>query len=218
MRLVFSGRDPDGTTLPDGVYYPVVRLVGDHRTITLPNPITLDTKAPRVVRYPHDLRRLISPGSVGQPHFGVAVPYTLSSHGHGLLFVDGHRVTFTYRQRLTGVLEWDGMIARKLVAPGAYTLEIAVQDQAGNRSKPVEVGQVTVRYLELAAARLTVRPRERFNVHILIGPARVSWLFAARRGSASSHVLHLRAPKRRGRYRLYVTGSDHDASALVVVS
>ena len=217
VRLDFSGRSADGVLLPDGIYYPVVRLLGDHRTIRLPNPIQLDTVPPRVTSYPHDLRALVSPGAVGRPQV-VLVPYTLSAPGHGVLFADGHRVSLTYRQPLRGVLEWRATIDGRPVRAGRYTLEIAVQDAAGNRSKPIAFAQVAVRYLELNLRRIRARPHKPFTVHVLIGPARVSWFLDGRRGSARTHTLHLSAPGTPGRYRLYVSGAGHATSALVVVS
>lgn len=217
VRLVFTGRGPDGAVLPDGDYSPVVRLDGGHRTIALPNTIQLDTKPPLLRRRPHGLHLLLAPGTPGRPQ-QVSVAYTLAGHAHGLLFVDGHRVAFTYRQPLTGVVDWNGELAGRPVAAGTYTLELAAQDEAGNRSTPVRVGQVSVRYLELAPVSLHLRPRERFAVRIVLGPARVSWLFAGIHGSSSTRILHLRAPRRRGRYRLYVHSAGHGTSALVSVA
>jgi hypothetical protein len=216
VRLSFSGRTAEGALLPDGAYYPVVRLLGDHRTIRLPNQILLDTVPPRITGYPRDLRTLIAPGAVGRPQH-VVVPYVLSAHGRGVLFADGHRVELTYREPLRGVLEWKGVIDGRRVPPGRYTLEIAVQDAAGNRSRPVAFAHVTVRYLELDRTRLVAFPRTLFSVRVLIGPARVRWFFDGRRGSTSSHTLQLRAPRARGRYRLYVNGGGYAVSALVVV-
>jgi hypothetical protein len=215
VRLAFTGRSVEGALLPDGPYYPVVRLLGDHRTIRLPNQILLDTVPPRIAGYPRDLRTLIAPGAVGRPQL-VSVPYTLSAHGHGVLFADGHRVELTYRAPLRGVLEWKGLIEGRPVPPGRYTLEIAVQDDAGNRTKPVAFAHVSVRYLELDLRRIAAPPRTPITVRVLIGPARVRWFFDGRRGSAL-HVIRLRAPRARGRYRLYVSGGGHAASALVVV-
>jgi hypothetical protein len=217
VALVFDGRGAGGALLPDGFYLPVVRLVDAHRTITLiASPIQVDTRAPQVVHLRRGLRALLAPDSAGRPHL-VLVAYTLSGPGHGILFVDGHRVSFTYRQRLHGVLQWNGTIDGRPVAAGGYTLEVAAQDEAGNRSKPVTVGRVSVRYLELGRTRIAVKRRARFSVGVVIGPARVSWLFDGQRGSASSHTIHLRAPRRKGSYRLFVSGAGHGASALVVV-
>ncbi len=216
VHLVFDGHSDAGALLPDGSYLPVVRLLGDHRTITLPNPIQIDTKAPRIRRVSRSLHDLLAPGAAGRPQ-SVVVPYTLSAPGHGVLFVDGHRVAFSYRQRVSATITWYGTIDGRAVAPGVYTLELAVQDEAGNRSAPLRVGHVTVTYLSVAPTGLHVRSRARFELRIPIGPAHVHWLFAGKRGTGG-RLLHLRAPKRRGRYRVYVSAGGHGASALVVVT
>ena len=49
VSRAFSGFTEAGRTLSDGVYVPVVRLARSHRTITLPNPIRLDKRAPTIV-------------------------------------------------------------------------------------------------------------------------------------------------------------------------
>ena len=62
VSLEFPGIGVDGgLALPDGSYLPVVHLTNEHRTITLPNPIQLDTKPPHVVRFPHRVYTHISP-------------------------------------------------------------------------------------------------------------------------------------------------------------
>ncbi len=216
VRLVFTGHTASGALLHDGPYVPVVRLVGDHRTITLPNVIELDTKAPTVLRYPHQLRALLAPGAVGRAHV-LRFPYLLSGAAHAILFADGHRVALTYRQRPRGALQWNGTIDRRAVAPGTYTLEIAAQDEAGNRSRPIVFAHVRVAYLELSPAKLTLRPRVHFTVTLPVRPARVSWLFAGARGVSSAARIHLRAPRKRGRYTLFVHAGGHAASVLVVV-
>jgi hypothetical protein len=216
VALVFNGHGAGGALLPDGAYVPVVRLDGGHRTITLPNTIVLDTKAPTFRRYPQNVHLLLAPGTPGVAQ-AVLVPYTLNGPAHGLLFVDGHRVEITYRQRLSGVLQWDGTSDGRPVAAGAYSLAVAAQDDAGNRSTPLRVGQVEVRYLALARTAIRVGPRQRFSVRITLGPRRFSWLFAGRRGSSTARRLTLRAPRKRGRYRLYVSGAGHGVVAIVTV-
>jgi hypothetical protein len=216
VLLVFAGRSADGAVLPDGNYLPVVRLVGD-LTLTLPNPILIDTKPPRVVTHTRRLPALLAPGAVGEPQ-AVRVSYGLSAPGHGVLFVDGRRVALTYRQHLHDVLAWKGRIDGRLAPAGRYTLELAVRDEAGNQSRPLVVGHVAVRYLVLARSLIKVRSRARFSVRLLVAPARVRWLLAGRRGVTSSRLLRLRAPKRRGSYRLFVSGGGHAATARVVVS
>lgn len=216
VRLAFRGRTPSGALLPDGTYLPVVRLIGD-LTLTLPNPIVLDTVPPRVIGHPHGMTRLLAPGAVGEPQV-VDVPYVLSAPGRGVLFADGHRVALTYRQHTHATLVWTGRIDGRLVPAGRYTLEIAVRDEAGNQSRPVAIGTVSVRYLTLITTPVTVRPRARFLVRVQIGPAHVVWMLAGARGSSNSHTLVLRAPRRRGRYELTVRGGGHVATLRVVVT
>lgn len=216
VRLAFRGLTPDGAVLPDGDYLPVVRLVGD-LTLTLPNPILLDTVPPRIIHHPHGVSLLLAPGAVGEPQV-VRIPYTLSAAGHGVLFADGHRVALTYRQRLTGVLAWYGTIGGGPAPAGSYTLELAVRDAAGNQSRPIAVGTVRVGYLTLAVTHLRVAPKAVFSVRVIIGPAHLTWVFAGRRGSAETRPLRLRAPRRKGSYELYVSGDGHAATVVVVVT
>ena len=193
VRLVFNGRDaPTGAVLPDGDYVPGRPAARRPPTITLPNPILLDTTPPRVVRAPArsaPAARARAPSA--QPQ-AVRVPYTLSAPGHGVLFADGHRVALTYRQppqrrRST----WRGTIDRPAgAAPGAYTLEIAVQD-AGRQ--PLEAGRGRrrrrVRYLDARRARIHVASARAASASACSSaPRALSWLFAGRRGSARSHV------------------------------
>ena len=47
VALSFTGVADDGVTLlPAGTYQPVIRITDDHRTITLPNTIEIDTTPP----------------------------------------------------------------------------------------------------------------------------------------------------------------------------
>ena len=52
-RFSWNGRADDGSVAPDGTYYARVALARQHRTITLPNPIVLDTQAPKVLAASH---------------------------------------------------------------------------------------------------------------------------------------------------------------------
>jgi len=215
VGLEFDGIDDRGLTLPDGDYRPVVHLAGEHRTIRLPNTIVLDTRPP-VVRSPHRVYTHISPDGDGRNDV-FRVRYTVSEPAHGILLVDGRRVAFTYRKPLSGRLVWNGRIGGRPARPGNHVLEISAQDAAGNRAKPFPFAVVTIRYVALGRTRILVRPRARFAVLVLADAARVDWLFARARGSARPGTLRLRAPAKRGVYRLYVTAKGHAAKALVVV-
>jgi hypothetical protein len=215
VRIEFDGISGDGLTLPDGVYLPVVHLARSHRTIRLPNPIVLDTKPPRVyVR--HRIYTHISPDGDGR-HDSFRIPYRLGERGHGILIVDGRTAEFTRGLRLKGVLTWNGKVDGRAVRPGNHLLEISAQDAAGNKAKPFPFAVVTVRYVVLGRTRILVRPRKRFAVRVLTDSPTISWLLNRGRGTAHTHTLRLRAPAKRGVYRLYVEAAGHAAKALVVV-
>jgi hypothetical protein len=216
VRLSFNGISPTGLTLPDGVYLPFVHLGSSHRTIGLPNPIRLDTKPP-VVQVRQSIHAHISPDGDGRNDV-FRILYRVSKPSHGILFVDGRLVEFTYWEPLRGVLVWNGKIDDRLASPGKHVLEISAQDLAGNRAKPFPFAVVTIRYLALGRNRLLVRPGARFSILALTDASTVTWLLHGRHGKLPRGRLHLRAPKRPGLYRLYVQAAGHSAKALIIVA
>jgi len=217
VKLQFAGLADDGVTiLPDGVYYAVISLTNEHRVITLPNKIQLDTTAPQVVTFRKQIYTHISPDS-GHGHDVFREPYTLNMPAHGVLIVNGHQAEFTRRLRLQGTLEWRGKIDGHLAPPGRYVLYIAAEDAAGNRSKPFPFAVVTIRYVELGRKTIHVAPLHRFALFVLTDAKDVSWLLDRGHGQSRFHTLRLRAPRKPGRYSLYVTASGHTARATVVV-
>ena len=217
VALVFPGVGADGVSiLPDGVYQPVIRLTGEHRTITLPNLIELDTVPPEVVRFPHRVYTHISPDHDGRDDV-FRVHYTLNGPGHGVLLVNGRQAAFTRSQKIHGTMSWNGEIDGRLQPPGRYVLEIAAQDAAGNRSKPFPFAVVAIRYVALGRTNIQVAPRRRFSVFVLTDAKEFSWLFDRGRGTQSAHTLTLRAPRKAGTYQLYVTEAGHTARATVTV-
>jgi hypothetical protein len=216
VRLVFDGISDSGLTLPDGTYVPVIRFTHEHRTLTLPNKIVLDTQPPKVIKVRHHVYAHISPDGDGRKDV-FRVPYTLSEAARAVLLVDHRQVELVRFPRVQGVLIWNGKLDGHVARPGNYLLEIAAQDAAGNRSKPFPIAVVTVRYLQLGRTRVLVRPGRRFAIRVLTDSPTVSWLLDRGRGSVRSHTLRLRAPAKPGVYRLYVTASGHTARALVVV-
>jgi hypothetical protein len=212
VNLVFTGIS--SAELPDGRYYPVIHLVRKHWTITLPNPITIDTKPP-VVRVHRAIHADISPGVPGHDLF--RVDYRLSKPAHAILLVDGTQVEYTNKEPLTGVLSWDGEIHGRQLHAGAYGLEVSAQDLAGNRAKPFAFATVAVRYVSLGRSRIVVRRGARFAVLALTAAPRVVWVLHGGRGVLPHGTLHLRAPKRRGVYHLYVEAAGHTASSTVIV-
>ena len=215
VKLAFDGIGDSGVTLPQGKYQPVIHLTREHRTIELPNTIVLDTTPP-VVTVRHRIYTHISPDGDGH-NDTFAIHYSVNEPAHGILLVDSRQVAFTYRKPLQGVLRWNGKINGRLVRPGNHVLEISAEDVAGNRTKPFPFAVVTVRYVALGRTRVLVKPRKRFAILAVTDAPRVEWRLHGRHGVARHGTLHLRAPARRGVYRLYVTAAGHAAKALVVV-
>jgi hypothetical protein len=215
VRLEFDGIDDNGVTLPQGDYRPVVHLAREHRTIELPNTIVLDT-TPATVHIRHRIYTHISPDGDGRKD-SFTVRYSVDEPAHGILLVDHRRVEYTLFQLLKGKLTWNGKIDGRLARPGNHVLEVSAEDRAGNRTEPFPFAVVTIRNVSLGRTRILVRPRRRFAVLVLADAPRVEWLFNRGRGSARPGTLKLRAPKKRGVYRLYVTAGAHAAKALVVV-
>jgi hypothetical protein len=217
VMLQWDGTAGDGVTiLPDGTYKPVIRFTGDHRTITLPNPIVLDTVPPSVTHVEHRVYTHISPD--GDHRNAVfRVPYVLSEPAHAVLLVGSRQAGFTKSLKERGVLKWGGTVDGVLQRPGRYVLSIAAQDAAGNRSKPFPFAVVTIRYIALGRTEIAVTRNRRFAVFVLTDAQSISWLFDGGRGTQRSHTLRLRAPRKPGTYSLYVTASGHTARATVTV-
>jgi hypothetical protein len=217
VSLTFTGVGSDGVTLlPAGTYQPVIRITGDHRTITLPNKIKIDTTPPEVVRFPKRVYTHISPDGDHQSDL-FREPYVLNGPAHAILLVNNHQAVFTRRQKVRGVLTWNGTLGGKKLRPGRYVLYIAAQDAAGNRSKPFPFAVVTIRYVDLGRKQISAAPGHRFALFVLTDAKNISWLFDRGRGEQRSHTLRLRAPRKPGRYSLYVTAAGHTAKATVTV-
>jgi len=217
VSLSFDGTTDDGITiLHDGIYQVVVRLVQEHRTITLPNLIEIDTVAPELTHFKKRIQKYISPDGDKHNDF-FSEKYTLDGPGHGVLLVFDQQAVFTRSKSVHGVLTWNGTVDGKLQPPGKYTLYIAAQDVAGNRSTPFPFAVITIRYIQLGRKQYEARAGRRFAVAVHTDAPLVSWLFDRGRGTSHSHTLRIRAPRKPGTYHLYVTASGHTAGATVVV-
>ena len=60
VQFTWNGRGDNREVVPDGVYRPRVHLADAHKTIVLPNPITMDATAP-FIRLASVVPRVISP-------------------------------------------------------------------------------------------------------------------------------------------------------------
>ena len=99
-----------------------------------------------------------------------------------------------------------------------YVLAAAAQDRAGNRSKGTPFAIVQIRYVVLARTHVVVRPGGRLVLRVSTDAPRVEWRLHGRSGTLPRGTLRLRAPKKPGVYRLYVTAAGHSAVCSVVVA
>jgi hypothetical protein len=216
VELAFTGVTEDGIALADGVYRPVVRLARTHRTIRLPNPIRLDTKPPVIV-VPKTRMAIRSPDGDGRKDT-FSAPYRLNERAHAILFVNGRRVLYTRRQVPTGELLWNGKLNGRAVRRGIYVLDASAEDTAGNRAKPFPFAVIQVRYVSLGRKRVVVPPGRRFAIRVSTDSPTVQWRLHGRTGVARRGTMKLRAPRKPGVYRLYVSANGHAAKASVVVA
>lgn len=217
LDLVWDGLDPQGLQAPDGVYRPVVKLLHSHRTITLPSDITIDTKPP-VIHVAHPQFPIISPD--GDGHADVFhVPYTVSEPAHAILLMRGVQVVRTRGQKLRGVLTWNGFYphSTRPLPPGRYVLGVEAEDTAGNRSPILRFAIAQIRYVTLARDRVVARAGGRFAIRVSTDSPTVDWRLNGRSGTLPRGTLHLRAPRKRGVYRLYAYVGNHGDTASVVV-
>ncbi|HEY7536960.1 MAG TPA: hypothetical protein VH721_03140 [Gaiellaceae bacterium] len=215
VSLVFDGITEAGLTLPDGLYRPVVHLARQHRTITLPEVIELDTSPP-TVRVPHRVYTHISPDGDGRKDV-FRVRYRLSDPGRAILLADGREVVRSRGRKIEGTLAWNGRFGGRTARPGPHVLKVTAEDVAGNRAEPFPFAVVTIRFVGLGRPRVVAKPGTHFAILVLSDAPRVSWLFNRVRGVTSPGTVRFQAPRKRGVYRLYVSASEHAARALVVV-
>jgi hypothetical protein len=219
VNVVWDAFTEAGTLVADGTYHAVVKLTNSHRTIVLPSDIVLDTKPPEITVLARTKYPILSPDGDGHGDT-FRVRYRVSEPAHAILLLRGKQVVYTLGQKLTGELTWNGKKpgTTRSLPPGRYVLGAAAQDRAGNRStgKPFAIGQI--RYVALARRRVVVRPGGRFAIRVSTDAPRVAWRLHGRFGTLPRGTLHLRAPKRPGVYRLYVTVANHSAVCAVVVA
>lgn len=211
----WDGRDEAGELVPQGIYRPRLRLARGRRTIILPNPIRVDTKPPSVMRIDVEPEGF-SPDGDGR-NDRLTVSYAVSEPANALLFVNGRRQVRTRFRPLAGQLPWFGIADGRPLPAGRYRIALAAEDVAGNVGPRTEAELVTIRYISLARDRLRARARTRFGVRVTTDARAFRWRFAGGTGAAPSGLLVLRAPRRPGRYTLFVSANRHGTFARVLV-
>jgi hypothetical protein len=208
QRFVWDGRDDFGQVVAAGTYKPRLHLANEHRTILMPNPITVDTVSPTIA-LASLAPRVFSPGT-GFRHHLVRIRYRTSERAQALLYVDGQQ-TLQGKYAESGVLKWFGIG----LPAGRYRLALRAVDLAGNVSA-LPVGVVRIRYVALRPHVVHALSGTRFGFRVVADTRRIEWRFAGRRGTSRPGLLVLRA-RRAGRFHLIVNANGHEASALVIV-
>jgi hypothetical protein len=218
-RNVFKwdGRTDGNAIAPDGRYRAELHLSGQHRTIILPNVISLDTKPPLVKNVTVN-RDVFSPDGDHQADF-IRFNYDLSKPAHVNLYLDGERILRTYRHPARGSFSWFGFANGRKLDPGTYTLELGAVDAAGNSTPTKERWRqrIQLRYIELASNRISVPRGRRFSIGVSTDAKRYTWKLGNRKSFATGPVLNLLASTRHGRYTLTVSENGRVDRATVIV-
>jgi flagellar hook assembly protein FlgD len=214
VTFFWYGRTDAGAVAPDGQYQPQVTLANARRSITMPNKITVDTTAPKVVSASDGAGVLTTGG-----HHTIVILYDFSQRAHAAVFVGGERVILGRSSRPRDGVKWDGKRDGRTLPPGRYVLEIAAVDDAGNVTLPADRKQVVVRIrsIVLSVTSIRVAAGAHFTVGVHTGAPTYTWRLAGRNGTGHKDLLRLRAPSTTGRYRLVVSEGGHSATALVIV-
>lgn len=215
VTFFWDGRDELGAVVREGAYRPRVELQRERRTITLPNPIVVDTTPPRV-RLVSVRPRVFSPDGDKRAD-RVIVRFRADERASGSLLVDGESRVRLRGRRKEGRIDWFGVIDGKPAAQGTYRVSVIARDAAGNVGGPTRAVQVVARYLVLGRDEIETAPGARFAVRISSDVARVAWKLGDRVGTARPGTLRLRAPLVPGRYTLTVTANGYRDRAAVFV-
>jgi hypothetical protein len=216
VSYTWDGRDDANRIIAEGVYRPRVQLERNGRTIVLPNPIRVDTTAPRI-RIVRVFPRVFSPDGDGRRD-RITATYSIDEKARAMMLVDGQRRVLSRFRATEGKLVWFGRVDGHPVRPGTYEIRLRAVDRAGNRSARTRAVPVRLRYVELARDRIEVVAGRRFSVRVFTDARSYRWIFAGEKGVGKRQVLVLRAPETPGAYTLYVSVGGWADRAEVVVS
>ena len=216
VAYTWDGRNDLEQIVDEGIYRPRVELEERGRTIVLPNPIRVDTTAPRI-RLLSARPQVFSPDEDGRRD-RVTARYESNELSRAMMLVDGRRRVLSKFRSTEGQLVWFGRVNGRPVRPGTYEIRLRAFDRAGNRSSSRRNIPVVVRYIELVRERIEVPVGRRFAVRVLTDAVSYRWLFAGERGIRRKRVLVLRAPETPGTYRVIVAlrGRFADSAEVVV--
>jgi hypothetical protein len=211
-RYSWSGRNDAGSPVPDGTYRPRVHLAKEHRTILLPNPIVVDTKAPQISLTRTSLS-VVSPDGDAH-HDYLTVFFKTSEPARGVLYANGRKVV-KLKSFNAHSLRW-GRRNGMPTTPGLYHLRLRAIDEAGNPSPPSRAFTVRIRYIALGRHLLRIPAGGKLRVLVSTDAHVYSWRIGSRHGHSHARQLVLAAGAP-GRYELIVSERGHTDKATVVV-
>ena len=211
--LSWDGRDNAGAVVPDGVYKPRVHLSHEHRTILLPNPIRVDTVAPKIALASLN-QRVFSPDRDFR-HDYLLVRYRVSEPARAVLYANGHLVVKT-KSFTARTLTWTGRADGLARPAGRYRLRLRAIDRAGNVGPTTKPFSVRIRYIELAPHRLHARAGGKIVVRVATDARFYMWRIGSRHARVRARRLALAAGAP-GQYVLAVSARGHSDRAIVVV-
>jgi FlgD Ig-like domain len=214
----WDGKTDLGPRALDGRYRVQVHLEGQHRTILLPNVITLDTTPPQLLDAQPN-RTQISPDGdrLGDT---VTLNYVLDKPAHIVVYLHGRQIIRGRSHLLRGGVVWTGSLDGRVLKPAVVTLTMGAVDLGGNVTPVADRARVRIeiRYIKLANRHITgVAPGAIFDIGVSTDAKLYRWRLGARHGVKAGPLLRLRAPGRPGTYRLTVTERGHHDTAAVVV-
>ncbi len=226
-RVTFrwGGRDNHRRVVRDGLYRLKVDLLNIGRAVTIPTPVRVDTRAPRVVLVSAS-PKTFSPDGDGRAD-RVRFRYRSSEAGSPSVYVRGSLVARTPIQPAgAGSLRWRGRIDGDTAPEGTYTAWVQVADAAGNLSDPSRLVYVRIRYVTLRVPDRSALVPGTLAFRVSADAKRITYVLArlggARQtlqGSARPGLVRLRLPARLapGRYVLDVTSNGRDDRAVVTL-
>ena len=209
----WNGRDDSGSPVPQGTYRPRIHLAAEHRTILLPNPIVVDTKAPHISVTRTSLA-VVSPDGDAR-HDYLTIFFKSSEPVRAVLYANG-RLAVKLKSFKADSLQWgrrNGMPTK----PGVYRLRLRAIDEAGNKGPATRPFTVRIRYITLGRHVIRARAGGRITVQVSTDARYYLWRIGSRGGRVRSPRLSIAAGAP-GRYQLVVSERGHKARALVVVS
>ena len=176
--LHWDGRAQNGEVVPEGSYKPRVHLVGEHRTIVLPNPMRVDVTPPHI-RLVSLAPRVFSPDGDGRKERIIA-RYVIDEPAQALLYVNGIQRVRKRGQQEKGRIEWFGKVDGQSLPPGVYRISLGSRDVAGNLGPRTREKKILIRYVALGRDRIETVAGARFAVLVLSDAARVQWKLGQR--------------------------------------